>query len=203
MRRILTSIFVLALTLSSCQNNTSQDQTDQKKDEPVQVENKETKDYKNIGLEYAIGTKAELGKNLMTKMKEGGPIKALEFCNVQAMPLTQKMAYKFEANIMRVSDKNRNPLNKASDRETEYIKKFTSLISEGKQADPILETDGDQIKFYYPILTNSMCLKCHGEVGNEIAQATYNKIIELYPEDKAIGYQENEVRGIWRIYFDK
>lgn len=203
MKKILISIFVLALTLSSCQNNKSQDQTDQKKTEPVQVEKKEQKDYKSIGLEYAIGTKAELGKNLMTKMKEDGPIHALEFCNVQAMPITDSMSKKYNADIKRVSDKNRNSANAASEKEIEYIRQFSQMVSNEDQVEPIIETTEDKVKFYYPITTNSMCLKCHGKVGEDIATETYNKIIELYPEDKAIGYQENEVRGIWRIYFDK
>lgn len=203
MKKILISIFVLALTLSSCQNNKSQDQTDQKKDESVQVENKEQKDYKSIGLEYAIGTKAELGKNLMTKMKEDGPIHALEFCNVQAMPITDSMSRKYNADIKRVSDKNRNSANAASEKETDIIKEFSEVIAKGEKPEPIIDEQESQVAFYFPLVTNSMCLKCHGEVGKDISKSDYDKVLELYPEDKAIGYQENEVRGIWRIYFDK
>lgn len=203
MKKVLTSIFILVLTLTSCQNNTSQDQTDQKKEEPVQVEKKESKDYTKLGMDYAKATKKELGMNLKKAMKEGGVNYALEFCNVQAMPLTQKMTDKFDAKIMRVSDKNRNPVNAASEKQENIIKEFSEVIAKGEKPEPIIDEQESQVAFYFPLVTNSMCLKCHGKVGEDIATETYNKIIELYPEDKAIGYQENEVRGIWRIYFDK
>jgi hypothetical protein len=46
-------------------------------------------------------------------------------------------------------------------------------------------------------------LKCHGKPGSQITQKTYDKILEFYPNDKAIGYDVNEVRGIWSIEFEK
>jgi uncharacterized protein (UPF0335 family) len=48
-----------------------------------------------------------------------------------------------------------------------------------------------------------MCLKCHGTTDKQMERETYSKIKELYPNDKAIGYDVNEVRGIWSISFDK
>ena len=52
--------------------------------------------------------------------------------------------------------------------------------------------------FYAPITTNSMCLQCHGS-EKDIKPATLAKIKSLYPNDKAIGYQENEMRGLMVI----
>lgn len=201
MKKILFSILILSFTLTACQNDKKKNSQNQSAE--VETKTEDIQNYKNIGLEYAIGTKSELGKNLMAKMKEDGPIHALEFCNVQAMPITDSMSKKYNADIKRVSDKNRNPSNLATKQEIEYIKQFSQIVSSEEQVEPIIDTTEDKVKFYYPITTNSMCLKCHGKVGEDIATETYNKIIELYPEDKAIGYQENEVRGIWRIYFDK
>jgi hypothetical protein len=47
-----------------------------------------------------------------------------------------------------------------------------------------------------------MCLKCHGNLGQEVEAKTYDKILELYPNDKAVGYDINQVRGIWSIEFE-
>lgn len=44
-----------------------------------------------------------------------------------------------------------------------------------------------------------MCLQCHGKLMNP---EVLKKIKELYPKDKAVGYSENEVRGIWSIDLD-
>lgn len=43
-----------------------------------------------------------------------------------------------------------------------------------------------------------MCLQCHGS-EKDIKPETLAKIKSLYPNDKAIGYQENEMRGLMVI----
>jgi len=48
-----------------------------------------------------------------------------------------------------------------------------------------------------------MCLQCHGTLDQDLKRETYKTIKGLYPNDKGIGYDVNEVRGIWSITFDK
>jgi hypothetical protein len=47
-----------------------------------------------------------------------------------------------------------------------------------------------------------MCLQCHGK-SEQIKPEVRAKTLQLYPKDLAIGYSENEVRGIWSITFTK
>lgn len=169
--------------------------------ESLSAEN-ESQSIEDVGLSYALSTKKELGKNLMGAIQKEGVIYALEFCNVEAMPITEKMAEKHNATIMRVSDKNRNPANEATSEEVEYINLFQKQINNGEEPEAVVISENGNNRFYYPIVTNDMCLKCHGNVGEQTEQATYDKILELYPNDKAIGYDVNEVRGIWRIEFE-
>ena len=153
-----------------------------------------------VGLEYALSTKKILGKNLMGAIQKKGTLAALEFCNIQAIPLTDSMAKVHHASIKRVSDKNRNPNNKANPEELKYIAQFKADLTAKKESKPVVIEKGDKVQFYYPIPTNTMCLQCHGkQVKPEVQQ----QILKLYPNDKAMGYDENEVRGIWSITFDK
>ena len=164
------------------------------------VEEKKEKTYADIGLEYALGTKKVLGKNLMETIQKKGTLKALSFCNIQAIPLTDSMSTKFNASIKRVSDKNRNPNNKANTEELQYIAQFKKELAEKKEIKPVVIEKGNKVQFYYPIETNAMCLQCHGkQIKPEVSQ----QIMKLYPKDLAIGYNESEVRGIWSITFDK
>ncbi|SFU29781.1 Protein of unknown function [Pustulibacterium marinum] len=160
------------------------------------------KSYAEIGMNYALETKKVLGKNLMGKMQQESPVAALTFCNVQALPLTDSMATKYNATIKRVSDKNRNPVNAANTEEVGYINEFQKIVAAGEKVKPIVKEEGDSVHFYAPIVTNAMCLKCHGTEAT-MAPEVRMKLPELYPMDKAIGYSENEVRGIWSITFDK
>lgn len=160
------------------------------------------KTVEEIGLEYALATKELLGKNLMGTIQSKGTIEALVFCNVEAMPLTQSMSSKYNATIKRVSDKNRNPNNKANAEELMYLEKFKQDVAAKIDPKPVVIEKGDKMQFYYPIPTNSMCLQCHGKPEN-IKPEVAMKIKSLYPNDLATGYSENEVRGIWSISFDK
>ncbi len=158
---------------------------------------------KERGMQMTQTTKAELGKNLMGQIQKNGVIAALDFCNIQAMPITDSMATVHKAHIKRVSDKPRNPKNKANDSELLYLENFKKQVAAGSEVNPIIVEMGTETEFYYPIITNSMCLKCHGTPGKELETINLSKIKELYPADKAIGYTENQVRGIWSISFEK
>jgi len=166
----------------------------------IYTETKTTQTYSDIGLEYALATKKVLGKNLMTAIQQKGTIDALEFCNVQAMPLTDSMTVHYNATVKRVSDRNRNPNNKANAEELFYIDHFKNLAANRADIKPVVLEKTTKIQFYYPIETNSMCLQCH---GTKLKPEVSKQILKLYPNDLAVGYNENEIRGIWSITFDK
>lgn len=166
------------------------------------IEVKKEKTYADIGLEYALGTKKVLGKNLMGTIQKNGTLAALAFCNQQAYPLTDSMSVNYNASIKRVSDRNRNPNNKANAEELKYIAQFKKELATKKEIKPVVLEKGNKVQFYYPIETNTMCLQCHGKPEN-ITNEVRLKTLKLYPNDLAVGYSENEVRGIWSITFNK
>lgn len=168
-----------------------------------QEQNDGTATYSDIGLKYALSTKAQLGKNLMKAINEKGTAGAVEFCNIEAMKLTDSMSVMHNAIIARVSDKPRNPKNKANTKELRHIAAFKELLASGSDIDPVVEEIYGEINFYYPITTNTMCLQCHGTPNEQITSTTLSTLRKLYPEDKAIGYDVGQVRGIWSISFDK
>ena len=158
---------------------------------------------KQKGMDIAMATKKELGKNLMKALNEKGSAEAVEFCNLKAIPITSEKEEQFNAKIKRASDKPRNPNNLATAQEETHINTFKEMIANGESPEPIVEQNKGKFNFYYPIVTNSMCLKCHGEVGKTVNAKTYKTIQLKYPEDLAVGYDVNQVRGIWHIEFQK
>lgn len=154
-------------------------------------------------MQYALAAKGALGKNLMKSIQEKGTEGALEFCNIRALPLTDSIAQLKNAKIKRVSNKPRNPINLANKEELGYISYFKGIIASDKEPKPIIKEDNGAVNFYFPITTNAMCLQCHGTPNEQVQPVTMAKLNELYPADKALGYETNEVRGIWAIGFDK
>lgn len=155
-----------------------------------------------LGAEMAAKTKSILGKNLMKALKKEGPTYAIDFCNTKAIYYTDSMSEAYGAQIKRVSDRPRNPDNQANKEETEVINSLKSQLLAGNNPESILKEEGNGFRFYSAITTNAMCLQCHGKAGVDLSPETTTKIAERYPEDKAIGYGLNEVRGIWSIYFE-
>lgn len=162
----------------------------------------ENKSPAEKGLEYALNTKKELGKNLMGAIQKKGTVEAVEFCNVRAYPITDSMATTQNATIKRVSDKPRNPNNRASTKELKIIEQFKEAVATGEDYQPVTEVENGRNTVYYPIITNSMCLQCHGIPNKTIQPETLTTINDLYPNDKATGYDINQVRGMWAIEFD-
>ncbi len=159
--------------------------------------------YKDKGLQYALNTKKVLGKNLINTINNKGTEGALQFCNENAIHFTDSMAVQQGVKIKRVSDQPRNASNQASPLELEYINAAKSTLANGDVIKPLVSELNNKIVGYYPIVTNKMCLQCHGEPNEEIKLATLQKIMELYPKDEAKGYDENQLRGIWVVEMDK
>ncbi len=160
-------------------------------------------DYEELGREYAMGTKAVLGKNLMGAIKSKGAPHAVDFCNTRAYPLTDSMAKEYNVSIKRVSDKPRNRNNAANKDEIAFINVLHERIGKGEELGSKVSEINGKIVGYYPIETNAMCLQCHGTPEKNIEKLTQTKIKEKYPDDKATGYGVNEIRGIWVVEMDK
>ncbi|MDZ4747177.1 MAG: DUF3365 domain-containing protein [Saprospiraceae bacterium] len=155
--------------------------------------------FEERGLNIVNITKSHLVKNLMEAMSARGTAGAVEFCNVHAMTLTDSMARVHDARIRRVSDRPRNPANHANETELAYIN-MLKIKEEKQEALPpsILIVDG-KMTGYYPIQTARMCIQCHGIIGTDILPETAEKLHSLYPEDKATGYSENQLRGLFVV----
>lgn len=211
MMKHLFFLLICTLTLAACTSTTEKDSEDANKSlsdstKTSQQNEEDLQKYREIGFEYATSTKQILGKQLVGAITEGGTEHALTFCNIAAIPLTDSMSREHNATITRVSDQPRNPNNKANSKELEQINYYKSLLANGKtgkEIQPNVEVAGDMVHFYYPIITNDMCLKCHGTKNKEVKPETLALLSKLYPEDRATGYQGNKVRGIWSIHFQK
>ena len=62
------------------------------------------------------------------------------------------------------------------------------------------ENDG-KVHYYAPIRLQKKCVACHGISKKQISKKTDSILKSLYPNDKATGFKENDLRGIWSITF--
>ncbi len=146
-----------------------------------------------------MATQSQLGKNLIAAIQRGGTEEAIPFCNIKAIPITDSMAVAARAEIKRVTDRPRNPLNTASQEEIRIIENYQKLLSADKPLNAVEVQKAGNTVHYFPIVTNAMCLQCHGKPGINVQSVTLDKLRAYYPQDKALGYGPNEVRGLWKV----
>ncbi len=185
MEKLLLIMFI-STALVSCQNSGK---------EKIRYEQA----LKSEGDSITIVAQQTLMKNLSEAIQSGGYAYAVDFCNAEAIPLTNSASENAMAAIQRISDRNRNPdnaLKTQTDRDIfAHFKKFEkvkdTLVSENK-------------KFvYYKRINLAMptCMNCHGAPEN-IEPNVLAKIDGHYPDDKAKNYTMNELRGLWKVTYD-
>ena len=182
------SILLIVLVAASCQK--------EQKISTVKLQEVISEDSATL---ISAELKKVLVSQLTAKIGESGTAEAVTFCNIEALPLTKSVADKHGISVSRVSDQPRNQTNKASATEIEIIEKYKNLLKEKQQLQPTTENGF----LYDPLVTNAMCLQCHGVPGKNIKPEVSAKLAALYPEDLATGYKENQIRGLVKVQLGK
>jgi len=155
------------------------------------------------------GTKAsaalfgELSSKLQAAMKSGGPTKAITVCKEVAQTTTLKTSNTFaDLKLTRVALKTRNPKNRADDLDRSVLQEWKKQLESGQPLPkPIVKLkDAHTAVYYKPIPVGSICLKCHGAPSTFPEELT-RQLKQLYPDDQAIGYKANDLRGAFRVEF--
>jgi hypothetical protein len=146
-----------------------------------------------------------LSSNLLQAIQVSGISNALPYCSAQAMPLTALVARTNGVALRRVSHKVRNPANRATSDELALIGRYTNELASGTAPRPVaIATSASTATFYAPIvITHQLCLQCHGELDRDLSLDNLLIIRKIYPRDEATGFRLGEVRGLWRIDFDR
>jgi Protein of unknown function (DUF3365) len=164
----------------------------------------ERTEYLAKGQNLAAATFSELSERLQAALKEEGVAGALQYCNAVASPLVDSLSKASNATIRRTSLKTRNTGNAPADWELTALRNYEKKAAAGEELNPaILPLDEHRIAFMAPIKMLPLCLKCHGQLREDIAAADAALIKNLYPGDQATGYRTGDLRGLWSITFSR
>ncbi len=157
-------------------------------------------------IEKGAAISGQLLKALMTELnaeiQNNGVPAAIEYCSLHAIPITDSISRAEQVEISRVSHRYRNPSNAANKSEVEMIEKYISQQKNGEKLLPQVVTEKGQKIYYGPILLAApLCLSCHGPY-NDIDPDVRSALNEKYPNDQAVDFNLNEVRGMFKIRFD-
>jgi hypothetical protein len=146
---------------------------------------------------------SELSSNLLAAITRSGLNEALPYCSDKAIPITKAVATRNGVRLNRVTHEARNPANKATDTELAVIRQFQAeFVAKQLPAATVLTNANQAAAVYVPIvISNPLCLMCHGKPGTEVSAELQSTIHRLYPDDQATGFALGDLRGEWRVDF--
>ena len=155
------------------------------------------KDSADEPVQKSVAVFAEFQNQLLGRlqaaMKSGGPVKAIEVCKIASPEIEQALSQ--DAEILRVSNKPRNPNHRASATESMVLDLWAKRLSQNQDIGPVVvPTETGRIVMSPIRIASQTCLSCHGSV-EEIGPLTMAALQKEYPNDEAIGYSLNDLRG--------
>ena len=145
-----------------------------------------------------------LGTQLKAAMKSGGPESAIHVCGQVAGPITKTTNEKLKGiSVTRTSLRVRNPGNAPDEIDLRVLNDWQKIVDAGEKlpANQVVEVDAKKARFYKPIMIQEVCLKCHGKTES-LAPKLVALLDEKYPQDKARGFANGDLRGVFRVEVD-
>jgi hypothetical protein len=148
--------------------------------------------------QFAAALKAELG----AAMQAGGPLAAIEVCHQKAPAIAATVSRERGLSLSRVSARNRNPDNAPNAWQAEVLAAFEQRKAAGEAVDALdwqalaENASGLEYRYMKAIPTAPLCLQCHGQA---IAPPVAEKLAEFYPDDRATGFADGDIRGAFVV----
>lgn len=140
-----------------------------------------------IAQQAAKALASQLTERLMTAMADGGPAGAIAVCSQEAPRIARQVGVQHGVTIGRTSFKLRNPKNKPPQWAVPLVEKRVAEVS-------MVDLPDGGHGVLLPIRLKSICTNCHGSV-DQIAEGVRDALKATYPEDRAIGFQKDDLRG--------
>lgn len=181
---------LIMLITAGCKNSVSEptDLARGEDDVPVIVSDAVPTDSEKSSL---LAAKEELFKRLsgklMSVMSDKGPVAAIEVCQVEAKSMALEVGESANVKIGRTGVRLRNTSNVAPS----WAKK---LVADRTETTVFAKLSNDHAAALLPIKLQAQCLMCHGP-SEALAADVKEKLALLYPQDRATGFSEGELRG--------
>jgi len=157
-------------------------------------------------VQVAEPAAGELMRTLLGRLdaalQEGGAAHAVEFCSVDAIPLTRLVEAGLGGglSLKRTSFRYRNPDNAPDEAEEMALRYYEEEILAGREAPAhfVQRVSEEELRYYRPLFVAEFCLQCHGN-RESMDPEVRAKLDAEYPGDLATGYEAGDFRGLVRV----
>jgi hypothetical protein len=159
----------------------------------------------NEAAAIATRLQTELTAKLQAAMAGGGPVAAIEVCQVEAPAIASRLSRETGWQVRRVGTRVRNPYTGSPDAwEQLALQELERRLRAGDRPETLViaatvkEPRGDTTRYLRAIVTAPQCLVCHGSPAQQPAELRA-ALRKAYPHDAATGYAAGELRGAFSL----
>ena len=137
---------------------------------------------------------------LNSALEQGGPTLAIKSCHIDSTRVSQRMGREAGVAAGRTSDRLRNPLNAPKPWAAPIVR-----ANAGRRAQdvPGFAVDlGDKVGVLRPVAQRPRCGSCHGR-RDKFSTAIRAELQDRYPGDRAIDFEEGDIRGWYWVEIPK
>lgn len=210
MKKIFGFLLMISLLYSCGSNERVSKEVFEEVNKSMEVKKLNEADILQAGMKWGdeISTEAQqqLIGALQKAIEEKGVPGAVQFCNVEALPILTEVSQKYGVTVRRTSNKFRNPNDKPNKDEKGILEAYEYNVENNLSLDPSIQKfENGEVYLYTKAIKipNAMCLSCHGQPGTDISPETQKALADLYPQDKATGHKMGDLRGMWSIRIPK
>jgi hypothetical protein len=139
-------------------------------------------------------------KELTHALDEGGPGFAIQSCHIDAVGAIQRAGRREGIAAGRTSDRLRNPANGPTAWAAPLVR--ANAGRPAGEIDGFVVDLGSAVGVLRPMVQRPMCASCHGPV-EKIPPAVAAALKQRYPDDRAIGFVNGEIRGWFWVEIPK
>lgn len=134
---------------------------------------------------------------LVARMQAEGPVGAVAFCHQEAPAIAASVASTHGLSIGRTSDRHRSPQNAPTEWQQAVLADFAQKFAAGAEPQTLEHSErGATFRYARGIRVEGPCLACHGSAVPAPVKAA---IDARYPQDRATGYAEGDLRGLFWV----
>ena len=141
-----------------------------------------------------------LQKELSSALAQGGPGFAVNSCHIDVIGVTQRIGRQHGVAAGRTSDRLRNPANAPRPWAAPLVAAYGG--QQVREVEGFAVDLGDAVGLLRPIAHRPVCSSCHG-TAKSLDPAAYAVVRQRYPSDRAVGFQEGEIRGWFWVEIPK
>lgn len=138
-----------------------------------------------------VAMQSSVLRELAEALGEGDAARAMRSCHIDSRLVTQRITRE-GAKAGRTSHRLRNPMNAPPTWAKPFVEGYAGRQS--RDVKGFVVDLGDQVGILRPISQQPVCANCHGPV-DELTEAVRQAISTRYPQDRAVGFAQGEIRG--------